>query len=509
MVRVPHKSHDQVLMRLTVPPKPRKRSNHEVRGVAKRADRQNDATNKKQPNLKQAFVYGAQKAAVHRFNSQGVPLDECFTGEHLVLPKNPKKTMNAWLRKSEQGEYDRVAPGHFSSRGVDHPELAQHMLLVVECHPRITLAGLYAQTRKSAVYAAVCAAAGKANLSAKTLQRYWKQHVQPRLKRKQQAADRPAAEAFIIEFQMIVDSDGITMVINIDESLWYFRYPGKPAAGTMVKIDGPAVGMVMTSWSNGSRSKVTIATPCASHHDVRWESVDNLVKSDSPTYWVSSHSIVDHIRHQVMPVIPDGECPMLVLDNCPTHACGLAMEAAWAEYMGAGGPVLSADGTTVELNIPRSFVKPSEARAVGTKSRIDTTTGRTKDSGPDYDEADVENILMAEVYAKYKPWSDRLRMKGMKIILNDGIVSLRILFLPPNTSSLLQPCDLSIFGPLKKKFREKLAKEYEAEPGERLWEDYLKGIQYSDALKYLNQYSSELDEQQVKKGWGKLCTRPG
>lgn len=479
-------------------------SNNERKGRVRRAGTVNMAQGERR-HIKGAWCKDTKIAILNRID-QGVSIEDAFKVEKVIPPKRVSQTLNKWRLKFKKGAQDAyIPPGHMSSKGPQHPALVAKMLEIVTLNPRITLTGLYLQTRKTQEWRDAAASKEGKSLSQQTLERYWQERVKPLMCRKQQAADHKAAAAFVEAFRAVLTEEQITTLINTDESLWYIRYPGKAASGAATKIDGPAIGMVFTSWGDARLTEVSVATSSKKPRGMAWADVPNVVKTDSPTYWVSRDSVVDHIRHHVMQHIGPAERPMLVMDNCSIHAAGLAREAAWAKYLGQGGAHETADGT-IWLMIPRGFEKPSEARVIGdAKMDVDTVGEGNVKGDDDYSYDECEQILNAAVDADYKMWSDKLRTPMRKIFLFDGHVCLRILFLPPNTSSLLQPCDLSIFGPLKKGFREWVKRRYENDPNSELtWEDALKEVTYKDALTFLNQYCSNLTTDQVKKGWHAL-----
>lgn len=476
-------------------------SNNERKGRVRRAGTVNMAQGERR-HLKGAWCRETKIAILNRID-QGASIEDAFRAEKVCPPKKVSQTLNQWRLKLKKGAQDAyIPPGHMSDKGPHHPALVEKMLEIVTVNPRITLTGLYLQTKKTQEWRDAAALNEGQDLCQKTLERYWQERVKPRLCRKQQAADRAAAAAFCTAFRAIVGEERITTLINMDESLWYIRYPGKAASGAATKIDGPAIGMVFTSWGDARLTEVSVATSNRNHRQLNWKDVPNVVKTDSPTYWVSRDSVVDHIRHQVMPHIGPAERPMLLMDNCSIHAAGLAREAAWAKYLGQGGAHETPDGA-IWLLIPREFEKPSEARVLGdAKMDVDTVGEGNAKGDDDYSHDECEQILTAVVDEEYKKWSDKLREPGKKIFLFDGHVCLRIMFLPPNTSSLLQPCDLSIFGPLKKGFREWVKKRYENNPDSELtWEDALKEVSYKDALEYLNEYCANITADQIKRGW--------
>ena len=442
--------------------------------------------NKEKRSLKNAYTNIAKRAVLRRIYVDKMTPAQACAAENIRTPARLAKTIADWMEKfprEVQPDAPWIPVGHMSTKRVEHPCLVARMIMVYQDNPTITLRGLYAETRATKEYAT----AGRP--SQRTLQRYWQKHVKPVVsRRKVTTQNEEDAEAYIAKFQKLWDAGDHNIAINFDACMWFYRHPGKPALGVTDKIDGPAIGIYMTSWLDGRRpTDISVASESRLHNGLRWEDMTNLVKTDATTHWVTRDAMVDQMRKALIDCPKDSK-PLIVLDNCAMHVAGLAREAMWAEEMKVGGAVCG-DGK-ITLHVPRGFAKPLAAR-----------------QGFNFKKAGPHASAAANVDAKYKPLADKMH-KCDDIWLDDGDIRCRIAFLPPRTTAILQPCDLSIFGPMKRGWKiDWMGDAFKARGVGAEWGPFLKTVTYADAFKYLNTYIGTMKAEQIQKGWDKLFGR--
>ena len=87
-----------------------------------------------------------------------------------------------------------------------------------------------------------------------------------------------------------------------------------------------------------------------------------------------------------------------------------------------------------------------------------------------------------------------------------------VTFLPPRTSGLLQPADISVFGAMKQAWKNggqlDLWKLHMEEVGadKARWSTFRDHIPYKDALAFLNNFVETTPAELYKKGWEPLFT---
>ena len=370
----------------------------------------------------------------------------------------------AAVEAAKAGPY-KIPEFHRTLKAISNIPLYARMREIVENDPTIVGPALIRQAKLHAAFVAK-------PVSDCTMNRYLAA-VRLEVRSRSSMMNIHAAMAYAAWFR---DTFGGYVGVNIDESYWGFRLQSKRTVGAKpAPHQSVSIGMMGVSWSDGRRAgKWRVATPSFAHRGMSWDDFPHLHKVESASAWVPGQCLVDELHECIMPGIQPGQKAVLVLDGLKTHGKELAIAA-----MKMGGKV----GEEV----------------VGGKVMPVFNFSRVQLDGND-EERD------------YKPLAASIREAGCIFRCADGR-SLVCVFLPPGTTGLLQPCDISIFGAVKKGWKNggqcDLWFAHLERTGhlEASWSNLRDHISYKDALSYLNNFVETCDPQIIEKGWEPLLSK--
>jgi hypothetical protein len=262
--------------------------------------------------------------------------------------------------------------------------------------------------------------------------------------------------------------------VNLDESYWGFRLQSKRTVGAKAPPhQSVSIGMLGVSWSDGRRAaQWRVATPAVVHRGMSWQEFPNLKKVDSTSAWVPGQVLVDEIATAIMPSLGEDENAVMVLDGLKSHGKELAVAG-----LKMGGKV-----------------------------------GEREIGGKVLPVFNFSQVLLEDEGQKYQELAASIRQAG-GCIFESNRRTLFCVFLPPGTTGLLQPCDISIFGEIKKGWKHRgqcdLWFAHLEQKGhlEASWSRFRDHIPYKDALTFLNDMVGSMDSEIIKRGWIPLLTK--
>lgn len=284
---------------------------------------------------------------------------------------------------------------------------------------------------------------------------------------------------------------GWTVRFNVDESLHNFREPG----GTMlsangvaprVKPDGAQVGLVYCSFASGRKVRTGVATNAFNHDGLDWAELEWAMKFEgNKGPWIGAADLIYYLLAICIPAAREesGDNKALgLMDNCPMHAAALARLVVAA---GGGRPHPLSD-----QHEGLSWIVELDAR-----------------HGVDYYRDLVWEQEKKKKDVRYKAYSDYIKFHGL-VIMIEGFAT-TIMFYPPCTTSILQPCDQSIFGWIKSEWRNaELLELWEGREMQCRYAQWLSTIKYKDSFYALDKILDRLTPAQIMNGWKPMYEIP-
>lgn len=331
------------------------------------------------------------------------------------LMKSKRDFMGAIAKRNAM---DVPPPAHAKNlRDVQHPGLLTVLLLICANNPLITRAGAVIALRATDEWDQL-----PVKPQPDTVYKYFRR-IKPLIDRRNITQDKAAAEAFVPEFRREVVSEGYELFVNCDESQVVGRASSDKAVSgtTIAHPGGPIVGMIYTCWSDGTQTPIVVGTGADTHQGMEWSQFPRVRKIPERTHWIPGYRFLAHILGVIMPEVGrKGRKTLMVVDGCPTHFTNFAKLA----YLCG----VSADGEeSMTIRFDRAELERDDLRNPGTFLRL---LGW-----------EVTDVSHREHVRKLK--------RTMSVVLDDGGVRLKVRFTPPNTTGLLQPCDVKVFGAFK------------------------------------------------------------
>lgn len=415
------------------------------------------------PVLKASFSRSEKKAWIAISEGVGHGAQTITTTVGTANPKKRTREFKKCLEPADECAY-KIPDHHRSSKMISNIPLYERMKSIVEASPTIVRAALFEQVRAHESYKAKPVAEA-------TLARY-----AAMLKRQMAASghsemDAAAAKAWAGWFQSIVGD--YVFAVNFDQSILSFRLQATTTVGGKAPPHhSVSIGMLGVSYSDGRPpGKWRVATGAENHEGMSWADFPHLVKVPGPTsHWVPGRCVVDALVDVLTGLQPQQHA-LLVIDNHPAHAKALARAGlATGEMIDVGGKLLPVLGPV----------------------------------GADGDENEESDKRVARL----------IRERGGCAV--DGADGRRIVcvFLPPRTTGLIQPCDVSLFGTFKRKWKTIGQMSLWADEIERVghlkanWADFRDHIPISHALRFLNEFVATCPPEVYKKGWEPLMSKP-
>lgn len=425
---------------------------------------------------KPSYPLVAKQRVVEMITVHRLTPTEAFHQIGFLQPKDPARLARIW-RRELAALPKHTLPTACSTKGVQWPSLLTAVEDILTRNRHIPVWALRAEVLETDE-AKTILAQGHA-ISEATVARYahrlgyWCSQAT-----RGREVDTAAAEQWRAEVWPAL-KDSYELHVNVDESYWYWRdVKGKELSkgGNKAQPSDQSLGMVFASFSTGRRVAVPVATPSKTHQNVTWEELDELHKTECRgTAWVSGGAFVDFLLTTVIPACEEEgvRTACLLLDNCPAHAANLARLA-----------VATGEWHWDETQNPYPFVAAKATM---------------------YEEA-IQVMIADKKNKEYKKYSDVIRAKGVALVVG-GFV-LRVAWFPPNTTAILQPCDLSIFGFVKQCWRcygfPDAWAAAKAQGDLQIFTKFKASLPWATFLRALNKIFKDVDAERVKLGWRHL-----